>query len=73
MESRQRGDFMKDKATRYFYCYSERMKRALMDNGFYYIETGYNRNSNKPYWVFEGTEELNYYKDFVYQSERDNY
>ena len=44
-----------------------------MANGFMYIDKGRNTNNGAKYWVFEGTEELNYYKDHVYQEERDLY
>lgn len=58
---------------RYFYCYSERFKRALVDNGFRVIHEGINRNTSARYWVFIGSEAFNYYKDCLYQNERDKY
>ena len=64
---------MKNNKQRLFYCYSERMLRALLNNGFQYIREGTNINNGATFWVFEGTEELNYYKNHVYQTERDRY
>lgn len=58
---------------RYFYCYSVRLKRALLDNGFHYLCTGINCRSNTKFWLFEATDELNDYKDHVYQTQRDQY
>lgn len=58
---------------RLFYCYSKRLKQALIANGFTPIKYGVNPNSNAPYWVFEGTDELNEYKKNRYPIERDNY
>ena len=54
-----------------FYCYSERFKNALYINGFRIIEFGFNYKTNSQYWVFIGSEILNYYKDNLYQKERD--
>ena len=62
----------KDKQ-RLFYCYSLRLKKALDANGFTPIECNVHKKTNAVYWVYEGTDELNYYKDHVYQQERDNY
>lgn len=58
---------------RLFYCYSERLKRALEANGFVYISTDVHAKTETRFWVFEGTEELNYYKDNIYQTERDRF
>lgn len=58
---------------RKFYCYSVRLKNALIANGFTPISYGVNPSTNSPYWVFEGTEELNNYKNNKYQLERDNF
>lgn len=54
-----------------FFCYSERMKRALVANGFKYICLGWNNRTKTKFWLFWATEELNYYKDNIYQKERD--
>ena len=62
-----------EKQPRLFYCYSKRMKTALVDNGFYYIDVKFYEDTGKYCWIFEGTDELNYYKDSVYQTERDKY
>lgn len=58
---------------RFFFCYSPRLKRALIANGFSPICTGYNNRTKKKFWLFLGTQRLNYYKDFVYQTERDRF
>lgn len=58
---------------KYFYCYSNRMKKALIQNGFNYVCVGLNCKTHTKFWLFEATEELNYYKDHVYQTERDKY
>lgn len=58
---------------KYFYCYSARLKRALLAHGFQYLCTGINCRSNAKFWLFEATEELNDYKNNVYMSERDKY
>lgn len=58
---------------RFFFCYSARLKRALVANGFSPICTGLNGKSGKKFWLFLGTDELNYYKDNVYQTERDRF
>lgn len=58
---------------RLFFCYSERLKRALVSNGFKPICTGINIKSNAIFWLFWGTQELNYYKDNLYQKERDRF
>ena len=58
---------------RKFYCYSVRLKNALIANGFTPISYGVNPSSGAPYWVFEGTEQMNDYKNNKYQLERDLY
>lgn len=58
---------------RLFYCYSTRLKNALIENGFVPIKYGVNPNTKSPYWVFEGTEEMNEYKNNKYQFERDRF
>ena len=57
----------------YFYCYSPRLKRALLAHGFSYICTGINQKSNTIFWLCEGSEELNDYKNNYYQAERDKF
>lgn len=57
---------------RLFFCYSRRLKRALIANGFKPICTGINERTNVKFWLFWG-EEIQFYKDNVYQIERDNY
>ena len=44
---------------RYFYCYSYPLKNFLIENGLRYITNSVNQNTQKKFWVFEGTEELN--------------
>jgi len=58
---------------KYFYCYSERFKKALCASGFYIIREGFNKNTNSKYWVFIGSDAFNYYKNNIYQKERDKY
>lgn len=58
---------------RYFYCYSPRLKNALVANGFRYICVGINEKENSKFWLFEGTDELNAFKNEVYQKARDQY
>lgn len=56
-----------------FYCYSIRLKNALCENGFHIITTGINPKTLGRYWIFVGSKLLNYYKNNLYQTERDNY
>ena len=44
---------------KYFYCYSWPLKEFLIINGQTSIVSGMHPITNKKYWVFEGTEELN--------------
>lgn len=44
---------------RYFYCYSYNLKCFLIENGQRFITNSVNKNTNKKFWVFEGTDELN--------------
>lgn len=44
---------------RYFYCYSYPLKTFLIENGLRYITHSVNQNTQKKFWVFEGTDELN--------------
>ena len=48
---------------RYFYCYSYPLKMFLIENGLRYITHSVNSNTQKKFWVFEGTEELNHLLD----------
>lgn len=56
-----------------FYCYSERFMRACVYNGFRIIRHGVNPGTGADYWVFIGSEVFNYYKDNLYQLERDRF
>lgn len=56
-----------------FYCYSERFMRACVYNGFRIIRHGVNPDTGADYWVFIGSEIFNYYKDNLYQLERDRF
>lgn len=58
---------------RLFYCYSERFKNALYANGFRIVGTGFNYKTNSKYWIFIGSDIFNYYKDHMYQNERDKF
>lgn len=44
---------------RYFYCYSYPLKEFFINNGLSYITVAINQSTNKRYWLFEGTEQLN--------------
>lgn len=44
---------------RYFYCYSYNLKCFLLENDQRFITSSINKNTNKKFWVFEGTDELN--------------
>lgn len=44
---------------RYYYCYSYPQKEFLKSVGLQYITAAINQTTNKRYWLFEGTEELN--------------
>ena len=44
---------------RYFYCYSWPLKEFLLNNGQISIVAGKHPTTNKKYWVFNGTQELN--------------
>ena len=57
----------------FFYCYSERLKRALLSNGFKYVCEGINKKTKSKFYLFVGTEELNNYKNKIYQTERDKF
>lgn len=48
---------------RYFYCYSYPLKTFLIENGLRYITHSVNQNTQKKFWVFEGTDELNHLLD----------
>lgn len=58
---------------RFFFCYSARLKRALDAQGFRYICVGINERTGTKFWLYWGTPELNYYKDNLYQEERDQF
>ena len=44
---------------KYFYCYSWPLKEFLKNNGENSIVSGRHPGTNKKYWVFENTEQLN--------------
>ena len=44
---------------KYFYCYSWPLKEFLIANGQLSIVAGIHPSTNKKYWVFSGTEQLN--------------
>lgn len=58
---------------KFFYCYSERLKNALLSNGFKYVCEGINKNTKSRFYLFIGTKELNNYKNKIYQKERDKF
>jgi hypothetical protein len=51
---------------RLFFCYSRRLKRALVANGFVPVCSGFNERTQSKFWLFLGTAELNDFKDFFY-------
>jgi len=44
---------------RIFYCYSINLKTFLVDNGEKYISKEIHKKTNKTFWCFFGTENLN--------------
>ena len=44
---------------KYYYCYSFPQKEFLKANGLSYIIASVNQSTEKKFWVFEGTDELN--------------
>lgn len=42
----------------YYKCYSARLKNFLKTNGKNYINKGHNKQTDRPFWVFELDEEL---------------
>ena len=63
------SDFME----KYFFCYSNRLYKALIANGFKPICVALNCRTHGKFWLFVGTDELNEYKNNKYQNERDKY
>lgn len=41
-----------------FYCYSTRLHCFLKALKFRYIDEGVNKNSNKNYWIYDKSDEL---------------
>ena len=41
-----------------FYCYSNRMNYFLMSMKFRYLSKGINSNTNKEYWTYKKSENL---------------
>lgn len=41
-----------------FYCYSNRLKAFLISMKFRYVSHGINSNTNKEYWTFDKSENL---------------
>ena len=44
---------------RLFYCYSKNLRDYFKENGIRYLNTNVNQSTNKRYWLYEGTKELN--------------
>lgn len=42
-----------------FFCYSNRLHAFLHALRFRYVSIGINKNTNKNYWVYEKSEDLN--------------
>ncbi len=47
--------------------------RALRAHGFRYICIGINKRTASEYYLYEASEELQYYKDHIYPDERDEF
>lgn len=56
-----------------FFCYSYRLKRALLDYGFKVSYIGYNQNTDSFFYAFLASKELQQFKDEVYPRLRDKY
>ena len=59
--------------TKLFFCYSKRLHRALIANGFNPVFIGYTLKSGQLVYIYEGTQSLNDYKNNIYQLERDKF
>lgn len=57
---------------RYFYCYSYNLKEFLRSSGLRFVAASVNYNTQKKYWVFEGTEQLNELLD-LWRSRRETH
>jgi hypothetical protein len=44
---------------RIFYCYSRNLKNYFKRHDVRYLNSNINTSTNKRYWMYEGTEELN--------------
>lgn len=44
--------------SKYFYCYSIKMKNFLKENGLEFINKSINLKTNKPYFLFEKSKKL---------------
>lgn len=44
---------------RYYYCYSYPQKEFFKRHGLKYLTAAINESTNKRYWLFEGSVELN--------------
>ena len=44
---------------KYFYCYSKPLKDFLLNSGERFINKSVHEKTQKKYWLFEGTEQLN--------------
>lgn len=57
----------------HFYCYSARLREALIVNGFECIGSGVNPSTGSTYWLYDNTPEFNIYKNNIYPLERDKF
>lgn len=64
------GDFMEHQ---YFYCYSNRLMRALRANGFRYICVGINMKTGSRFYLYESSAEFQNFKDTIYPKVRDQF
>lgn len=58
---------------KYFFCYSKRLRKALIENGFIPICNALNKRTKAEFWLFVGDAELNKYKNETYQEDRDRF
>jgi len=47
--------------SKFFYCYSPKLKNELTLKGFKYLHTGIHFKTNRKFWVFENSEDFNIY------------
>ena len=53
-----KGNGIMQKEKDYFYCYNNKVRRYIDENGTRHIRKGYHEVTGYPYWVFEHTKRL---------------